>query len=64
MTSWEVMLLALGWVCIFEGFCPMVMPARWKKSIAEVARAPENAIRGIGLMLVVTGLAIVWFTGS
>lgn len=46
MNGWEVLGLALGWVMIFEGITPLIAPARWRRMIEELSRAPDSALRG------------------
>ena len=29
MDGWEVLLLSLGWVLVFEGISPLIAPERW-----------------------------------
>lgn len=60
MTGVEVMLLALGWVCIIEGIGPLAMTQAWQRSVRRLSDAPLSVIRGIGAILVGIGLAIVW----
>ena len=62
MSSWKVMLLALSWVLIIEGFGPMAAAGAWQRALGQIQKAPLSLIRCIGTILVCTGLAIVWLT--
>ena len=52
MSRLDVMMLALGWVLVIEGF--------WKESISRFLDEPDRALRITGLLLVALGLAIIW----
>ena len=60
MSRLDVMMLALGWVLVIEGFTPMVAPGFWKESISRFLDEPDSALRITGLLLVALGLAIIW----
>lgn len=60
MSRLDVMMLALGWVLVIEGFTPMVAPGFWK-SISRFLDEPDRALRITGqVLLVALGLAIIW----
>lgn len=60
MSRLDVMMLALGWVLVIEGFTPMVAHGFWKESISRFLDEPDRALRITGLLLVALGLAIIW----
>ena len=60
MSRLDVMMLALGWVLVIEGFTPMVATGFWKESISRFLDEPDRALRITGLLLVALGLAIIW----
>lgn len=60
MSRLDVMMLALGWVLVIEGFTPMVARGFWKESISRFLDEPDRALRITGLLLVALGLAIIW----
>ena len=60
MSRLDVMMLALGWDLVIEGFTPMVAPGFWKESISRFLDEPDRALRITGLLLVALGLAIIW----
>lgn len=45
MSRLDVMMLALGWVLVIEGFTPMVAPGFWKESISRFLDEPDRALR-------------------
>ena len=46
MDGWEVLLLSLGWVLVFEGISPLIAPERWLAMLAELTKADPRVIRG------------------
>ncbi len=54
MDGWEVLLLSLGWVLVFEGISPLIAPERW------LAKADPRVIRAAASVLVALGLVIIW----
>ena len=45
MDGWEVLLLSLGWVLVFEGISPLIAPERWLAMLAELTKADPRVIR-------------------
>lgn len=60
MDGWEVLLLSLGWVLVFEGISPLIAPERWLAMLAELTKADPRAIRAAASVLVALGLVIIW----
>lgn len=60
MDGWEVLLLSLGWVFVFEGISPLIAPERWLAMLAELTKADPKDIRGAASVLVALGLVIIW----
>ena len=44
MDGWEVLLLSLGWVLVFEGISPLIAPERWLAMLAELTKADPRAV--------------------
>ena len=59
MDGWEVLLLSLGWVLVFEGISPLIAPERWLAMLAELTKADPRVIRAAAV-LVALGLVIIW----
>ena len=59
MDGWEVLLLSLGWVFVFEGISPLIAPERWLAMLAELTKADPRVIRAASV-LVALGLVIIW----
>lgn len=60
MDGWEVLLLSLGWVLVFEGISPLIAPERWLAMLAELTKADPRVIRAAASVLVALGLVIIW----
>ena len=60
MDGWEVLLLSLGWVLVFEGISPLIAPERWLAMLAELTKADTRVIRAAASVLVALGLVIIW----
>ena len=51
--------IALGLVLIFEGIVPLVFPSIWKNTFRRITALEDGQLRFIGLMAVVSGLAVL-----
>lgn len=58
--GWQIMVLACGWVLIFEGFTPLIAPARWRRMVSELSKAPDQALRAAAGVMVAVGVILVW----
>jgi len=56
----ETALLALGLVLIVEGLVYALAPSLIDQMLAALAAIPPEARRVMGLLALVTGLALVW----
>ncbi|WP_187430225.1 hypothetical protein ROLI_008340 [Roseobacter fucihabitans] len=53
-------LLALGLVMIVEGLAYALAPSLIERMLEALRALPEAAIRQLGLLIVVSGLILVW----
>ena len=53
---------ALALVLVIEGALYAVFPAAMKQMMSQVMQFPDSALRHAGLLAVLAGVAIVWFT--
>ncbi len=60
----EVLLKVLGVVLVVEGIPWFLSPSRFKKYLRQVISAPDSTLRGIGLMLMLAGLLLVYLAGG
>ena len=56
----SIILLALGLVMIIEGLAYALAPALVERMLEMLRALPENAVRQIGWLVVVTGAILVW----
>jgi uncharacterized protein YjeT (DUF2065 family) len=56
----ESLLVVLGVVLIVEGMPWFLSPRNTKRMLSELCRMNDIALRGIGLMFMLTGLLIVY----
>ncbi|MEO9651521.1 MAG: DUF2065 domain-containing protein [Roseobacter sp.] len=56
----STLLLALGLVMIVEGLAYALAPSLIERMLEMLRTLPEDAIRQVGLLIVVTGFILVW----
>lgn len=44
----DVLILAFGWMAIFEGVSPLLFPETWRRAVRELVEQPESALRNFG----------------
>ena len=55
----ESLLLAFGFVLIFEGLMPMVAPSQWRAVVSRIAQFRDGQLRFVGLCAVLIGLLLI-----
>ncbi len=53
---------ALALVLVIEGVLYALFPSAMKRMMSQVMQFPDGALRQAGLLAVLAGVAIVWFT--
>lgn len=56
----NTLLMAIAIAFIIEGLIPALFPNKWRAYVLKLANEPVNAIRQIGIFLVLTGLILIW----
>lgn len=56
----ETLLLALGLVFIIEGLLPFLAPGAWQRWMQQIAQQSPASVRGLGLISILLGLALLW----
>lgn len=56
----KTIILALGFMMIFEGLFPLVAPDAWRRALQEMLKAPSETVRKVAFTIVSLGLAVVW----
>jgi len=58
----ELFLSALGLVLVFEGLPYFAFPEKMKGYLLKIAEIPDGQLRIFGLLSVIGGLAVIYFT--
>ena len=53
--------VALGLVFVIEGVVFAAFPAQTRRAVAAVLETPDQALRLIGLLSAMFGIAVIWF---
>jgi len=53
--------VALGLVFVIEGLVFAVFPAQTRRAVAAVLETPDQALRLIGVLSAMFGVAVIWF---
>ena len=53
--------VALGLVFVIEGLVFAAFPAQTRRAVAAVLETPDQALRLIGVLSAVFGIAVIWF---
>lgn len=53
-------LAAMALVLVIEGMLPFLKPEAWRKTIGRIAGQPNNALRLMGLMSMLMGVALLY----
>ena len=61
---WTEILTALALVLIIEGMVPFIGPGRYRQIVAQIAQLSDNHIRTIGLVVMISGLALLFIVRS
>jgi len=57
--NWSDFLAAFALYLILEGIAPFLSPDGWRRSLAMIARLPDNQLRWVGLASMLAGLVIL-----
>ena len=56
--AWTELVTAIALVFIIEGLLPFASPGRYRQMVAQVVGMSDNAIRVVGLVLIMIGLIV------
>ena len=56
----KTILLALGFMAVFEGMMPLIAPKAWLNALRAMSRFPLGTIRAVAFVVVALGLAFIW----
>jgi hypothetical protein len=57
--SWDMLVLAIALVLIFEGLFPMISPAAWRRMFEQILQLEDGQIRFFGLIAITLGVLIL-----
>jgi len=60
----SLFIAALGLMMVFEGIPYFCFPSQVKSFAQKIPQIPNNALRGIGLFLMLIGLLVAYFGRS
>lgn len=56
----KTILLALGFMAVFEAIFPLVNPELWKRMLKEVSLIPASQVRRVAFAVIVFALIYIW----
>jgi uncharacterized protein YjeT (DUF2065 family) len=56
----QVLLMAIALMMVLEGIGPFAFPARWRQTISEMARLPDDVLRMGGFIVMMLGLVLLY----
>lgn len=56
----KTILLALGFMAVFEGMMPLIAPQAWLNALRAMSRFSLTTIRAAAFAVVALGLAFIW----
>ena len=57
---WQDFFAAVALVLVIEGMLPFLKPETWRRTIGRIADQPNNALRLMGLMSMIVGVALLY----
>ena len=58
--NWGDLLAAFALFLILEGLIPFFSPRGYKNMVQQMAAMPEQALRNVGLVIMLTGLVVLF----
>ncbi|MCF0253914.1 MAG: DUF2065 domain-containing protein [Duodenibacillus sp.] len=56
----KVIILAFGFMAMFEGLAPLLFPEQWQRALKGIAGLAPEQVRRLAAALILAGLALVW----
>ncbi len=53
---------ALGLMLVLEGLMPLLLPQAWRETFQRLLAFKDGQLRFVGLLSVLAGLLLIWFT--
>ena len=61
---WTEILTAVALVLIIEGMVPFIGPGKYRQIVAQMAQLSDNHLRTVGLVIMVTGVVLLFIVRS
>jgi uncharacterized protein YjeT (DUF2065 family) len=61
---WQDLLVALGLAMVLEGLLPFLSPSGYRRVMEMMSRSSDSALRRTGLILMLTGVLLVYLLKS
>ncbi len=58
--AWSDLFAGFAFYMIIEGLLPFASPTAWRRTLAGLAQLDDTQLRGVGLGIVIAGLAILF----
>ncbi len=56
----KTILLALGFMAVFEAILPLLKPELWQRMLKEVSLIPASQVRCVAFAVIVVALIYIW----
>ncbi len=56
----KTILLALGFMAVFEAVLPLLKPDLWQRMLKEVSLIPASQVRRVAFAVIVVALMYIW----
>ncbi|MEY3182368.1 MAG: hypothetical protein RLZ35_353 [Pseudomonadota bacterium] len=58
--DWQDLFVALALVFVIEGMLPFLRPEAWRKTMGRIATKPDQAVRLLGFISMMTGVILLY----
>lgn len=58
--AWSDLFAGFALYLIIEGLLPFASPPAWRRALSGLAQLDDNQLRGVGLGIVIAGLAVLF----
>jgi len=58
--AWSDLLAGVAFLLILEGLFPFAAPRAWRRGVAAIGQMNDGQLRGLGLVLSVVGLLLLY----
>jgi uncharacterized protein YjeT (DUF2065 family) len=62
--DWTILLAAFALMLVFEGLLPFAAPRRYRRMVEELRRLGDNQLRTVGLVVMLSGLFLLFLIRS